>query len=66
MAKEVIKSGLTNAYGEVEFIRDGDRYYMRLENHSDSSATDISQELFNEAKKQNWGMEYDPFYEDGQ
>lgn len=50
----VIRTSLANAYGRVCFVKEGDSYYITLNNYGGGSKVRISKEMFEEAKKIDW------------
>lgn len=49
--EEIVKSGLVNYYGEVECIKNGGKYFMRLEDWDGYKEIGVSKEFY-EAFKQ--------------
>ena len=52
MRVEKIKSGLGNYYGEVIFFKNGDKYYIILDDWNRLKKKEISKRFYEEAKKE--------------
>ncbi len=55
MSINKIKTGVANYYGEILFIKDGDRYFIELENWNQYNRKEITKKLYDAAKEINWG-----------
>lgn len=42
----IVKSGVSNYYGEVQVIENDSKYFMELEDYSGGSSVEISKEFY--------------------